>query len=469
MRRAFLCPPDTPEGVITRCVRVPASQQWLAVFNQALLMLTQPGLWEQVHDTDITPEVAAARAYTVYTDWLNGGCSLDCNDVLGCLPTYTTDMLRAGTYNIDRIDPTDDAIIDARFPSTSREGEILPPPADCNLDEMWAGVLEIATRIDGNGRDFWEIITAQADKIERVAEAIALVPLFGDIVGEGLALLAEVAPDMLNLYAAYSSQSAIEAIACDLFSTTCGECRYPTYQELYDYYSGQSALGAANWVNIALEALLDVLLGTSGSSPGIVYMTTNILQLWVLATGARFASTMGVNFIALWAGLGSATPSDGWELLCGGCGDTWEHMFLNGDGHGDWTALPAPISNYCTCTYDAVNDRWDGCLPINNSARYAIVNVTSGATFTITGVSVTMAYKNTRASATLRIESPYGTVLAQRTNMTGTGTTTLTWSGDLGVTQLALRGLAGGVSSGDGGYARLTQITVSGRGYDPFA
>jgi len=469
MRRAFLCPTDIPEGVITRCVRVPASQQWLAVFNQALLMLSQPGLWEQVNATDITPEVAAARAYTVYTDWLNGGCSLDCNDVMGCLPTYTTDMLRAGTYNIDRIDPADETVIDARFPSTSRDGEILPPPTDCNLDELWSGVLEIATRIDGNGRDFWEIITAQADRIERVAEAIALVPLLGDIVGEGLALLAEIAPDMLDLYAAYSSQSTIEGIACDVFSTVCAECRYPTYQELYDYYAGRSALGAENWVNIALDALLDVLLGTSGSSPGIVYMTTNILQLWVLATGARFASTMGVNFIALWAGLGASSPSDGWELLCGGCGDTWSHTFLSGDGQGDWLALPAPISNYCSCTYDAVNDRWDGCLPINNSARYAIVNVTSGTAFTITSVEVAFAYKNTRASGTIRIEAPYGTVLAQKTNLLGTGTTTLTWTGDLSATQLAVRGLAGGVSSGDGGYARLTKITVAGRGYDPFA
>lgn len=469
MRRAFLCPPDVPEGVITRCVRVPASQQWLAVFNQALLMLTQPGQWEQVNDTDITPDVAAARAYTVYTDWLNGGCSLDCDDVMGCLPSYTTDTLRAGTYNTEKIDPSDTLVIETRFPTATREGEILPPPADCSNDELWAGILEIITRIDGNGRDFWEIITAQADRIERVAEAIALVPLLGDIIGEGLALLAEIAPDMLDLYAAFSSQSTIEAIACDMFSTVCGECRYPTYQELYDYYSGQSALGAANWEDIAFDALVDVLLGTNGTSPGIVYMTTNIVQLWVLATGARFASTMGVNFIALWAGLGAASPSSGWELLCGGCGDTWTHSFLSGDGQGDWSALPAPISNYCQCTYNAVNDRWEGCLPVNNSARYAIVNATSVAAFTITDVSVTFAYKNTRASATIRIEAPYGTVLAQRTNMLGTGSTTLTWSGDLAVTQLAVRGLAGGVSSGDGGYARITKITVSGRGFDPFA
>lgn len=431
-------------------------------------MLTQPGQWEQVNDTDITPEDAAARAYTVYTDWLNGGCSLDCDDVMGCLPTYTTDTLRAGTYNTEKIDPSDTYVIETRFPTATREGEILPPPTDCSNDELWAGILEIITRIDGNGRDFWEIITAQADRIERVAEAIALVPLLGDIIGEGLALLAEIAPDMRDLYTAFSSQSTIEAIACDMFSIVCSECRYPTYQELYDYYSGQSALGAANWENIAFDALVDVLLGTNGTSPGIVYMTTNIVQLWVLATGARFASTMGVNFIALWAGLGAASPSSGWELLCGGCGDTWSHSFLSGDGAGDWYALPSPIGNNCSCTYDAVNDRWEGCFVGNNSARYAIVNVTSAAPFTITDVSLTVAYRNTRASATALIEAPYGTTLAQRSGMLGTGTTTLTWTGNLEVSQVAVRGLAGAVSAGDGGYVRITKITVAGVGFDPF-
>lgn len=74
MRRDFLCPPSLPAGSIERCIVLPASQQWLAVYNKALLMLTETWRWEQLNDTDMTPDEAAATAYTIYVNWLEGLC-----------------------------------------------------------------------------------------------------------------------------------------------------------------------------------------------------------------------------------------------------------------------------------------------------------------------------------------------------------------------------------------------------------
>lgn len=320
VRKLYICPPETPETVVTRCVRVPANQEWLAVFNRALLMLTDPAQWEQLNETDITPDEAAAVAYDVYQEWLSGECSLNCEDVLACVQTVIEDIIAQGTINVNTVNIDDSTVIEQRFDTASRNTAILPPPDACNKDELWAGILEIVTRIDENGRDWWEIIVAQTDTLSRIAEAIALVPLFGDLIGEGLELLIDIAPTMRDQYVAYSTLSVIEAIACDLFQLVCGECRYPTYQEVYDYYSGNSALGAAHWEELALKALVDVVIGTELASAGIIYYTTNILQLWVLAAGAQWLETHGVQFVALWAGIGSSDPSDAWELLCGPCG-----------------------------------------------------------------------------------------------------------------------------------------------------
>ena len=471
VRKYNICPPSLPGAVVTRCVRIPASQDWLAVFNNALLSLTEPATWEQLNPGDLTPEECAAAAYNVYQDYLTGDCSVDCEDVLSCLPTYTSDQLAAGTYNVNLVDASDTTVINTRFPPATRATEILPPPASCDLDELWAGVREIVQRIDDNGRDWWETVVAQTDTINRIAEIIALVPLFGDIVGEGLQLLANIAPDMRDLYVAYSSTEQNDAIACDLFQLVCGECRYPTYEELFDYYAGRSALGEAAWQNIAFGALIDVLLGTSSSSAAIVYMTTNIVQLWVLGAAATWLQTHGVGFVALWAGVGASDPSDAWEILCGSCGETWSHEWLNGDGPGDWTILPAHFGNECSGTYNATLDRFEGCFAGVNSARVIEVAWDFLTSATLTRIEVDYAYKITRDNPSdfMTIYVPADQQRAQRAYFgTIIGSDTLTWSGNIVVDGVLLTNICGCASEGDGAYAYITRIRVDGVGADPF-
>jgi hypothetical protein len=319
VRKLYLTPSTIPASVITRCVRVPASQDWLAVYNRALLLLADPPQWEQREVTDLTPEEAAAVAFEIYTDWLSGSCSMDCEDVITCIQPLIADLVRQGTYNVNHVDASDTTVIEQRFPTAQRNVAILPPPAGCSNDELWAGILEIVTRIDANGRDFWETIEAITDTIERIGEIIALVPLMGDIIGESLQLLADIAPTMYTKYIAYSTQEVIEGIACDLFQLVCSECRYPTYQEVVDYITGNSELGAQRWEDIGWQALIDILIGTDTASNAIVYFTTNAIQCWVLGALATWIRTAGVKFLALWAGIGAADPSDAWELICGAC------------------------------------------------------------------------------------------------------------------------------------------------------
>lgn len=49
------------------------SKEWLGIFNALLLHATKSYNWEQVNDTDLTPDECAAACYEIYEQWLNTG------------------------------------------------------------------------------------------------------------------------------------------------------------------------------------------------------------------------------------------------------------------------------------------------------------------------------------------------------------------------------------------------------------
>lgn len=75
VRKLFLTPPTMPGENQCRSLEIPSSPEWLGIFNQALLQLAQPYNYEQVNDTDLTPEVVAAYCYQAYVDWLESTCA----------------------------------------------------------------------------------------------------------------------------------------------------------------------------------------------------------------------------------------------------------------------------------------------------------------------------------------------------------------------------------------------------------
>jgi len=74
VRKRFLTPADIPAEDICRGLTVPNSQDWLGVFSEALSQTIYAYNYEQVNDTDLTPEAAAAEAYTRYVAWLDATC-----------------------------------------------------------------------------------------------------------------------------------------------------------------------------------------------------------------------------------------------------------------------------------------------------------------------------------------------------------------------------------------------------------
>jgi len=88
VRKLFLTPPTLPGTTEKRCIEIPSSREWLGIFNNALLMLSQSYNYEQVHDTDLTPEETAAICMQIYVDYLAGMCGVE--DVRQNIPDFCT-------------------------------------------------------------------------------------------------------------------------------------------------------------------------------------------------------------------------------------------------------------------------------------------------------------------------------------------------------------------------------------------
>jgi len=73
-RKRFLTPPAIPETDKCRGIVFPDSFQWESVFSAALYETTLAHNYEQVHETDLTPDQAAAEAYARYQAWLEASC-----------------------------------------------------------------------------------------------------------------------------------------------------------------------------------------------------------------------------------------------------------------------------------------------------------------------------------------------------------------------------------------------------------
>lgn len=134
MRKKFLTPPTLPAGSQCRGLDVPASKEWLGIFSNALLETTYAHNYEQVNETDLTPEEVADTAYQAYLAWLDSTCGGEAGPPTVVVADGTTQRIHrtnptTGRWEVLNSDGTwseptgDDAIPepDARAESTDAE------------------------------------------------------------------------------------------------------------------------------------------------------------------------------------------------------------------------------------------------------------------------------------------------------------------------------------------------------------
>lgn len=200
------------------------------------------------------------------------------------------------------------------------------------------------------------------------------------------------------------------------------------------------------------ETLVDITTGAGAGKPGL-YVSSK---------------TPGLAYI------GTMAP--------GGAGAPWSEANLGGDGfHANWTIMVGhPLyGTGCTGSYDAVNDRIDGCTPGTNQAVGSWVRVQVGAGTTITTIRADVDWNKTRwpgkdDPALVMYTGPTATgpwtaFYTYNVNATGVGFTSQTRTG-LAISNeyLVIGGAVRNNSSSDGSYWRLVKLDVNGNGTDLF-
>lgn len=326
---------DDSAELICVVVPVPNAESYKAIL---LGVLRVAGKWTNYIESGTTRETEVAQFWNELIDMVEFDicdCVADCIDtsalvqsaLANAIDTQTiiqnsinTIVQNAGTIDPDTINP-DIALIPTRFPQAERDNNIHIPPAACDKDALWAGIRETVERLDDGARQFLEQAVAQADKAERAANIVSAIPLVGDLASALITTFSELAPDLLNLFNAYSSAANIDDTACAMFEIVCQECRYPTYQEYWNHYSNAGISGLDDIGSLTFTAITDLLFGTQNLAALVAYHTIISYQLYVLYLGSKFTSYRGTKWLNIWADIGEDNPDNGWELLCDGCAD----------------------------------------------------------------------------------------------------------------------------------------------------
>lgn len=328
--------PDNPVGemdFICKSIFIPNDDAFVRVLAGQIAEACN--YWYYKNVGTMTREQAAeymSRALAM-VDW-NAECGefMACEDIADCIDTdanVQTALVNAGNnandlygnVNPDKLTPAgteNTTIINNRFPPAERD---VPAKelVDCNLDELWSGIYFMVQQLDTVGRDWLEQAVASGDKWQRAASIAKNIPIIGSLASTALEQLAEVAQDLLNLYNAYSTESALQEIACAIFETVCSECRYPTYDEIADYYGSNSTITGGNLAEISLKAMVDFLIGSSLAISQLAYHTIISMVLFTLWLGSEFVGLRGAKWIPIWLDNGEEYANDEWIVLCDGC------------------------------------------------------------------------------------------------------------------------------------------------------
>jgi hypothetical protein len=320
---------------------VPNKTEFKAAIYGMYSQLANSWYWKQVGT--MSPDDAAwlsSRGLAMTDAYANCGGDMACEDVADCIESelttnqtlinqITETVNASGFGNHNRVNPYLTKIQDRNVAdfNTTEVFEL----EDCNLDRLWGGIRHgIVDRLDEALADTLQDVAAIPTIIGRNAAWLDIVPVLGDLAEAVVTSLSSVAPTLLSLYESYSSEATKDELACELFSMVCAECRYPTFEEIYNHFKNYGmpetpAIGA--WV---LETMTQLLTNPVGVLAKVAYFTLMTWQLGIMYLQATFNGNTGTSAIVRFASIGEDFANDNWLLLCETCNEqyriaTWDY------------------------------------------------------------------------------------------------------------------------------------------------
>jgi len=210
---------------------------------------------------------------------------------------------------------------------------------NCDLNTLWGGLrYGIVERADDDVRNVLESLAAISSIPDRLIEFLELIPVLGDLAQASLDLATEAIPTLLTLFNSYSSLDNMDDYACGLFGIVCADCRYPTFEELWNYNKSFGITSMPEMAAAVLQSIMDAVTGSTESASQIAYFTLMNFRLGVLYLQAQFVNKTGTAALLHDASLGEDFGNDNWITLCDTCNEdymlwTWD---FTTQGQGDF-------------------------------------------------------------------------------------------------------------------------------------
>jgi len=428
---------------------MPASQDWLSIYSRALLETTYAYNYEQVNDTDLTVEEAAAEAYTRYVAWLEAVCGGECPP-----------CLQPGGERVYRISPDTghyeyledgEWVEDTEIPPVPERGEATPEDRTCAAAANAVEVLRLT----------WVQALADFDASMSAQDA-----LIDTVDGIAATIGAAFYPPILAIFAmtqvgweiVYGVYSAFTAVDWDDALTDLLTCIF------HDH-----ATDTAGVVTFDLGAVLTDVWDLS--LRGGVYITMAAQLQWIIGS-------IGPD------GMSTAGSLDLVEGDCSDCGG-WCQVFNFGYGPQGWVAVRETV-NVHSAPGVWTGTAWTATTAVNTVGGYA-TTCCIGIQFTpstLTDIEVT--YNRTNGQLQNQIYAnrfmtnnwDNGVDLGGRQipradltpGNTGNGlvlTNTGTWSAQSVTINLSAASRSGAAPSPSGSVS-IISITLRGTGDNPF-
>jgi len=162
-----LTPQTLPSETWCRTLKIPASFDWLGIFNSLITQGFQEWNWKQVNDTDLTPAEASAAVYAVFSEYLASGlCNTD-------IAPYWDE-------------PTEDELVGAPPDSGQLWYGIIDPDEDfqANLENVFIGAF--VAQIAGVGAAIEFLTVAKAYRLAfKTGDWGGIVDIFVDLIQVG--------------------------------------------------------------------------------------------------------------------------------------------------------------------------------------------------------------------------------------------------------------------------------------------
>jgi len=453
---------STPKRVYYFCV--PDLPEWRELFIGHVLGMTYGYFWDK--STGDFNEARGIMSNIVYSGLLNSANDCFCDTVADCI--LGSDAVK------DALDKQNSA------DSTGNNRGNLTAGIDtngCNNDNLFGAVLELVNELNAYAVDTFEIIEAETNFVEFIAEFLGAIPVAGDV----LALI----PNLLDFFQEVGAETynasfttvLRDEIACDLFCIYQENCEL-SLDDIFDYlWSEFSSSAQPQTINEAINAFVAI---------GVIIDRVTVFGVFMIALAflklgdgnlpsVPFVNLPSTNRLRIALAVGATQPNNSWTVLCDPCtGNNWCETFefavsafsaqwdVTGVDAGSG-AIYTPAVGY-TDAQQRIGTRY-----------YRAVRIESNFAVSATITSVTMNISYTKGNSdnpsipAIRIVAGSGIEVIEHQNAVN-GTYDVTLSGSFSANSVELLVLTSAQNTPTySGSATINSVVVCGDGLNPYA